>query len=106
MCTLAKGWNQFNFKPSNSHLQFINKNGIFHDYWKITLVDLKCQSSKRSDSNNYRPISMLLIFSGVLERILQDQLQEYLKANCTLTNKKYAFRTLYSTILLSLVNSK
>ena len=80
------------------------KNGIFPYYWKITRVALIYKSGKRCDGNNYRPISVLSIFSRVSEKIVQDQLHEFLKMNCILTKNQYAFRTLHSSII-SLVNS-
>ena len=80
------------------------KNGIFPDLWKIARVAAIFKSGKKCDSNNYRPISVLSIFSRVLEKIVHDQLHEFLKANGILTNNQYAFRKLYSTIM-SLINS-
>ena len=80
------------------------KNGIFPDLWKIAKVAAIFKSGKRCDSNNYRPISVLSIFSRVLEKIVHDQLHEFLKVNGILTNNQYAFRKLYSTIM-SLINS-
>ena len=80
------------------------KNGIFPDLWKIARVAAIFKSGKRCDSNNYRPISVLSIFSTVLEKIVHDQLHEFLKVNGILTNNQYAFRKLYSTIM-SLINS-
>ena len=80
------------------------KNGIFPDLWKIARVAAIFKSGKRCDSNNYIPISVLSIFSRVLEKIVHDQLREFLKANGILTNNQYAFRKLYSTIM-SLINS-
>ena len=62
------------------------------------------KSGKRCDSNNYRPISVLSIFSRVFEKIVHDQLHEFLKANGISTNNQYAFRKLYFTIM-SLINS-
>ena len=47
---------------------------------------------------------MLSIFSRVLEKIVHDQLHEFLKANGILTNNQYAFWKLYSTVM-SLINS-
>ena len=46
---------------------------------------------------------MLSVFSRVFSRIVQDQLQEFLRANYILTNNQYAFRTSCSTIA-SMVN--
>ena len=80
------------------------KNGIFPDLWKIARVAAIFKSGKRCNSNNYRPISVLSIFSRVLEKIVHDQLHEFLKVNGILTNNQYAFRKLYSTIM-SLINS-
>ena len=50
------------------------KNGIFPDLWKIARVAAIFKSGKRCDSNNYRQISVLSIFSRVLEKIVHDQL--------------------------------
>ena len=47
---------------------------------------------------------MLSIFSRVLVKIVHDQLHEFLKVNGILTNNRYAFRKLFSTIM-SLTNS-
>ena len=58
------------------------KNVIFPDVWKIIArVAAIFKSGKRCDSNNYRPISVLSTFSRVLEKIVHDQLHEFLKAN-------------------------
>ena len=80
------------------------KHGIFPGPGKIARVAAIFKSGKRCDSNNYRPISVLSIFSRVLEKIVHDQLHEFLKANGILTNNQYAFRKLYSTTM-SMINS-
>ena len=86
------------------NLLFIIETWYFPNYWIITRVAPIYKSGKRCDSNNYTPISMLSIFSRVFERIVQDQLHEFLRINCILTKNQYAFRTLHSSII-SLVNS-
>ena len=55
-------------------------------------------SGARTDVNNYRPISVISVFSRMLDRISPDQLFEFLQANNTLTDSQAAFRKLYSTM--------
>ena len=62
------------------------KNSIFPDYWKATQVAPIFKCGIRCDSNNYRPISVPSIFSRVFEMIVQNQLHEFLKVNCIITN--------------------
>ena len=50
------------------------------------------------DANNYRPISVISVFSRIFKRIGHDQVYEYLKANKALTMSQSAFRKLFSTI--------
>ena len=90
--------------PLNLMYNSSMENGIFPDYWKTTQVSPIYKSGNICDSNNYRPISVLSIFSRVFERIAQDQLLEFLRINCILTKDQNAFRTLHSAII-SLVNS-
>ena len=78
------------------------KNGIFPIAGKQP-VKLQYLSMGKGASNNYRQILVLSIFSRIIERIVQDQLHEFRKANCILTNNQHAFRALYSTNI-SLVN--
>ena len=51
-------------------------------------------SGARTDVNNYRPISVISVFSRMLDRISPDQLFEFLQANNTLTDNQAAFRKL------------
>ena len=52
----------------------------------------------RTDVDNNRQISVISVFSRMLERLLHDQLFEFLQANNTLTDNQAAFRKLYSTM--------
>jgi len=55
---------------------------------------------KAGDHNlpqNYRPISVLPVFSKVFERLLYNRLYTFLKANNTITNHQYGFQKGYST---------
>ena len=67
-------------------------NGVFPDIWKLARVTPIFKSGAKSDANNYRPISVILIFSRMLERLVHDQLFDFLKANKKLTCNQSAFQ--------------
>ena len=50
------------------------------------------------DVNNYRPISVISVFSRILERIVHDQILNFILDNNILTKNQSAFRKLHSTI--------
>lgn len=55
--------------------------GVFPEDWKHAL-DVPIYKNGNSDSvNNYRPTSILLIISKVLEKIVAKQLSFYLESN-------------------------
>ena len=78
--------------------------GIFPDVWKLARVTPIFKSGSKSVANNYRPISVISVFSRILERIVHDQVYEYLKVNKVLTMSQSAFQKLCSTIT-SLIDS-
>ena len=47
--------------------------------------------------NNYRPISMLPTISKVFEKVVHEQLTEFLNVNKLLYNSQYGFRKTHST---------
>ena len=47
-------------------------NGIFPDAWKLARVTLIYKSGPKTDTNNYRPISVVSVFSRILERLTHD----------------------------------
>ena len=57
-----------------------------HD-WKIARVIPLHKKGPRNLLNNYRPISILPIVSKVFEKVLYEQLYNYLIANNLLSNK-------------------
>ena len=59
-------------------------NGVFPDIWKLAIVTPIFKSGAKNDANNYRPISVISIFSRMLERLVHDQLYDFLKANKSL----------------------
>ena len=53
---------------------------------------------ERDDPGNYRPISILSVFSRIFERLLYQQLYKYFDDNQMLADKQWGFRSLHSTI--------
>ena len=71
---------------------------VFPDIWKLARVTPIFKSGAKNDASNYMPISVISIFSRMLERLVHDQLFDFLKANKKLTCNQSAFQKLCSTI--------
>ena len=56
-----------------------------------------CSKNSRSDLGNYRPVSILCIFSKILEKVVYTQLESYLVKGNLLYEFQSGFRPLYST---------
>lgn len=61
----------------------------------------------KSDLNNYRPISVLPIVTKIFEKIIVEQLYDYLNKNKLLNNYQCGFHSLHSTLkaLLETMNN-
>ena len=79
------------------------ESGVFPDFWKLARVTPIFKSGNKSDANNYRPISIISVFARIFEKIVHDQLYNFLSTNNILTPSQSAFRKLHSTIT-SLIN--
>ena len=71
--------------------------GIFPDDLKIAKVNPIYKADNNSNISNYRSISMLSCFSEMLERIMYNRLQRYLKDQNILYDEQSGFRTGHST---------
>ena len=75
------------------------KTGILPDEWKSARVTpLYKNAGKRNDMTNYRPISIVPVVAKVFERIIYDQLYEYLNDNKLLSSCQSGFRSIHSTV--------
>ena len=72
--------------------------GVFPDCWKIARVAPIFKSGQTEDRSNYRPISVLPVLSRIFEKIIFNQLYEYLDINKHLFSKQSGFRRLYSVV--------
>ena len=100
---LIKDAADFIWKPQTMVFNSSLKYGVFPDIWKLARVTPIFKTGSKKDANNYRPISVISVFSRMLEKIVHDQLIEYLVTNKLLTPNQSAFRKLYSTVT-SLIN--
>ena len=72
-------------------------NSNFPDSLKIARITPLFKEGDKTDVNNYRPISVLPIFSKIFEKVVYKQLYEYLEVNSFLDNNQFGFRARKST---------
>ena len=72
--------------------------GIFPDDWKCARVTPLFKQGEPSDLNNYRPISVISVIGEVFERIIYDQLYNFLTNEDIISNHQSGFRSLHSTV--------
>ena len=69
----------------------------FPECWKVATVTPLFKASDSSDTNYYRPISVLPTFGKLLERVIYNQCSNYLSANNLLSEAQSGFREGHST---------
>ena len=79
--------------------------GVFPSLLKIALI---CPIFKKNDKTkcaNYRPISLLSNIGKLLERIMYNRVEKFIKENNIIYNNQFGFRKQYSTnhALLSII---
>ena len=77
-----------------------NQSGVFPDEWKLSKVIPLFKQGERSDLNSYRPISIVPVVAKVFERIIYDQLYNFLTDNNLISSCQSVFRSLHSTATL------
>jgi len=81
----------------SSSLRYIcNKifsSGIFPERLKYAVIKPIFKSGDRSDVSNYRPVSLLLAFSKVFEKVLCARMYQHLINNNILVDEQFGFRT-------------
>lgn len=65
--------------------------------WKHATVTPIFKSGSRTDPSNYRPVSVLPVFSKILERAVHRTVYAYLQENKFLSTYQSGFRLLHST---------
>ena len=73
--------------------------GIFPNDWKIAKVAPVHKSGQKDGCGNYRPISVLSLVSKLFEKLVYEQVNNYLINNNILTPYKSGFRRGHSTCI-------
>ena len=73
------------------------KQGTFPDSLKIAKVTPIFKSGAKNNISNYRPISILPVFSKVLERIMYNRVYNHLDSKGLLFEKQFGFQKNNST---------
>lgn len=72
--------------------------GVFPDALKIAkITPVYKGKGAHNDYKNYRPISLLPVFSKIFERLIYTRLSKYLEANKLLNESQHGFRKFHST---------
>ena len=81
--------------------------GKYPSLWKKANVQPVHKKNSRQDKSNYRPISLLPIFSKIFEKILFDAIYKHLISNDLLSKHQSGFRPGDSTVnqLLAITHS-
>ena len=81
--------------------EFINQSltkGIFPSALKIAkVIPLFKNKGEANQLENYRPISLLTVFSKIYERVVYNQIYQFFVSNNLFYKSQYGFRNLHST---------
>lgn len=85
-------------QPLTKSINQCLENGIFPETLKLAKTVPIHKKGDPSDANNYRPISIVPIFSKIIETVMNTQLIAYLEQNSILSQSQFGFRRGLSTI--------
>jgi hypothetical protein len=85
--------------PLTHLLNLSISSGIFPNVLKIAKIIPLFKSGDSQSLNNYRPVSVLSVFSKVLERIMYDRLENFIIKHNILYDYQFGFRKIHSTSL-------
>ena len=71
--------------------------GEYPSVWQHALVTPTFKSGDPDEITNYRPISILPVLSKIIEKVVANQLMEYLETNNLLSKTQHGFRRGLST---------
>ena len=70
----------------------------FPDSWKVARITPILKDGDRTEKSNYRPISVLPVISKLFEKLVFNQLYQYMKENGLFTSDQSGFLLLHSTL--------
>jgi hypothetical protein len=71
--------------------------GIFPKRLKYSQIIPILKKGKKSEISNYRPVSLLISFPKIFEKIIFNRLHNHVNNNNILAHEQYGFRTNSST---------
>ena len=71
--------------------------GTFPERLKFSLIKPIYKSGNKSSPSNYRPISLLPVFSKIFEKVINHRLLDHLNNKAILNEHQYGFRSEVST---------
>ncbi len=82
------------------------RTGIFSSDWKVSRVTPIYKSGGKFCMSNNRPISVISIVAKIIEKLIHNQIYEYLIKENLLANSQHGFRPNHSTLtaLLDITN--
>lgn len=106
--TNAQGYDEISVKILKWSAPFISsplayicnkslETGFFPSRLKYSTVIPIFKTGDRLDIGNFRPISLLLSFSKIFEKIIAKRIQEHVTQNQIVANEQYGFRSNVST---------
>ena len=84
-------------KPLTHLINSSIKEGIFPDELKIAKVVPIFKAADKHCIENYRPISVLSVFSKILEKVVYNHLIEFITKSKVLNKHQFGFRNQHST---------
>ena len=70
----------------------------FPDSWKVARITPIFKDGDRAEKSNYRPISVLPVISKLFEKLVFNQLYQYMNENGIFTSDQSGFLRLHSTL--------
>ena len=83
--------------PLVSIFNALMKLGSYPDVFKLAKVTALFKGGIESEADNYRPISVLPILNKVFEKVIHNQLIDFLSLHNVLSNQQFGFRRKHST---------
>ena len=80
-------------KPLTMLFQASIAQGKIPDEWRVAVVSpIYKGKGKKSDPSNYRPVSLTCVIGKMMERLVKEQMINYMERNNLITNAQHGFR--------------
>ena len=83
--------------PVSGIMNMSNRSGVVPAKWKQSRVTPIFKDGNRFETSNYRPISVIPAIMKIFERLIHNQLYEYLQVNNIMSQNQSGFRPGHST---------